>query len=102
MNRKIQWKLLDNFKRKYFLKNEIKYKILKSLIKNNYNFLIYKYFFFFYKIKNNLNFLKIKQIRRCLISGRATSIYKLTKLSRFIFRIKSYNGDLPGFKRSSW
>lgn len=102
MNRSNQWKFIDNFKRKIFIKKEIKYFILKSLCKNNYCFLIYKYLFFFLKIKINSYCFKIKHNKRCLKTGRIKGIVGFIQNSRFIFRTNSYNGNLPGFKRSSW
>lgn len=44
----------------------------------------------------------VKPRNRCLISGRAGSVYRHFKLSRI--RLKSFasNGLLPGVTRSSW
>lgn len=102
MTRKTQWLLIDNYKRRYYLKKEIKYLILKSLLKNNYKYFLFKYFFFFLKIKSKQKNSPIVQNNRCIKTGRIKSINKFTKYSRFIFRIESYEGNLPGLKRASW
>lgn len=102
MTRKNQWLLIDNFKRKYYLKQEFKNLILKSIIKNSFNYFLYRYFFFFLKIKSKYKYSIIKQNNRCVISGRIKSTIKFTKYSRFIFRLENYLGNSPGFKRASW
>ncbi len=102
MIRENRWKTLDNFKRKLFLKHEMKKVLLCSLIKNNSLPLTYRYFAFY----NQSKLLRISSIsqqkNKCVITGRVWSTVKLTKFSRFIFRVESNNGNLPGFKRASW
>lgn len=102
MTRREQWFLIDNFKRKYFLKKEIKYKILKFFKKNDLLPLLYKYFFFFLKTKFNHFFFPIQYNNRCQATSRIKGIVRFVKISRYVFRKKSYYGELPGFKRSSW
>lgn len=102
MSRKTQWILLDNFKRKYYLKKEIKYLILKSLLKNHFNMLFIRYFFFILKIRSKQKYSIIQQNNKCVKTGRIKSLNKFTKYSRFIFRNEIYSGNLPGFKRASW
>lgn len=102
MIRENRWKMLDNFKRKLFLKNELKRIILTSLIKNTNVPLHNRYFAFYNKSKliraSSLN----QQKNRCVTTGRIWSTVKNTRLSRFNFRTESNNGHLPGFKRASW
>lgn len=102
MKRKNQWILIDNFKRKYYLKKELKYKLLKSLINNCNNTLLIKYFFFILKIRSKQKFSIINQNNKCIKTGRIKSINTFTRYSRFVFRDENYLGNLPGFKRASW
>jgi len=102
MIRENRWKMLDNFRRKLFLKNEIKRLILKSIIKNSHLPLSYRYFALYNKSKllrlSSLN----QQKNKCVQTGRTWSTVKLVKYSRFLFRTESNKGNLPGFRRASW
>lgn len=100
--RQKQWNLIDNLKRKIFIKNELKTLLLKNVIKNNLIKNIYKYYAIFNKTKIKKSSSIIKQNNRCIRTGRQWSINKLTRYSRFVFRKESYIGNLPGFKRASW
>lgn len=102
MIRKNRWKTLDNFKRKLFLKNELKRIILISLIKNQNVPLHNRYFAFYNKSKLIRSSSLNQQKNRCVLTGRVRSVVKNTRLSRFAFRTESNNGNLPGFKRASW
>lgn len=83
------------------MKKEIKYFLLKSLIKNSKISLLHKYFFFLIKIKSKSIYSKIKQNNRCTQTGRIKSIIRYTKCSRFHFIDHSCKGNIPGFKRLS-
>lgn len=102
MIRENRWKTLDNFKRKLFLKNELKKILLKSIIKDSKLPLTYRYFALYNKSK----LLRISSItqqkNKCVQTGRIWSTVKLTKYSRFFFRSESNSGNLPGFRRASW
>lgn len=102
MKRKNQWILCDNLTRQFFIKNELKKKILNSISKNNYLPLSYKYLINYFKLKSARKSNYIQQTNRCVGTGRVWSVLKLTNYSRFLFRTNSYKGNLPGFKRSSW
>jgi len=102
MIRENRWKTIDNFKRKLFLKNELKQILLLSLIKNNKLPLTYRYFAFYNKSKLIRLSSITQQKNKCAITGRVWSTVKLTKFSRFLFRTESNNGNLPGFQRASW
>lgn len=102
MIRENRWKMLDNFRRKLFLKNELKKVILKSLIKNTKLPLSYRYFALYNKSKLMRLSSVTQQKNKCVETGRIWSTVKLTKYSRFFFRIESNNGNLPGFRRASW
>jgi len=100
--REQQWILIDNFKRKIFIKNELKKIILKSLIKNSFIFDANRYLAHYRKNKISRFKNVIQQHNRCFISGRRWYVLKITRLSRFKFRDHSYSGLLPGFSRASW
>jgi len=102
MSRQEQLKLLDNLKRKVFIKYEVKKKILSSIIKNKSLQNVYRYYAYFNFVKISRYSLITKQKNRCTKTGRAWSTVKLTNYSRFVFRNKANNGNLPGFKRASW
>jgi len=102
MSRQNQLILIDNLKRKLFIKYEIKRKILISIIYNKNLKNIYRYYSYFNFIKISRISLITKQKNRCVESGRAWSTVKFLNYSRFVFRNKSNNGNLPGFKRASW
>ena len=39
---------------------------------------------------------------RCIQSGRQYNVLQKTQTCRFVFRFESYDGLLPGIRRSSW
>jgi small subunit ribosomal protein S14 len=94
--------LLDKFKRSIFIKYELKRLILKSGVKNNYIKNISKYYILYKKSKICRWSSIIQQTNRCFKSGRAWSVNKLTRYSRFVFRREAYSGNIPGFRRASW
>lgn len=98
----MQWKLLDNYRRKLFLKNEIKKKILLGLIKNQNLPIIYRHLALWNKSKLMRSSSFTQQQNRCTKTGRIWSVVKLTRYSRFMFRTESHKGNIPGFSRASW
>lgn len=102
MNRRLQWKLMDNYRRKLFLKNGIKKNILTGIIKNQNIPLVYRYLAYWNKSKLSTLTSFTKHQNRCVSTGRIWGLNKLTKYSRFYFRTESYKGNLPGFNRASW
>jgi small subunit ribosomal protein S14 len=102
MIRENRSKFVDIYRRKLFLKNELKKLILKSLIKNNNLPIIYRYFALYNKSKLYRFSSLTQQKNKCVETGRIWSTVKNTKYSRFFFRTESNSGNLPGFKRSSW
>jgi len=99
--RQRQWKLLDNFRRQFFLKTELKKKLLKSFIKTKY--ISYKYKVFLklqlVKLKRNTSFTTHKN--RCSVTGRVHNVLNKVQYSRFTFRKSANFGDLPGVSRLS-
>lgn len=102
MNRRLQWKLMDNYRRKLFLKNEIKKHLLNGLIKNTNIPVTYRYLAYWNRSKLVTTGSHTKHNNRCTTTGRIWAVNKLTKFSRFYFRTESYKGNLPGFSRASW
>jgi len=102
MNREFQWKLLDNYRRKLFLKNEIKNLFFKNIIKNTNLPIAHRYYAMFKRIKTNHFYSSTRVQKRCVITGRIWSINKTTNFSRFYFRTNTNYGNIPGFKRASW
>ena len=102
MIRENRWKMLDNFRRKLFLKHELKKIILKSLINNTFLSNTHRYFALYNKSKILRNSSINQQKTRCIKTGRTWSVVKNTKLNRFAFRSESNQGNIPGFKRASW
>jgi small subunit ribosomal protein S14 len=102
MSRAEQWIFIDNFKRKLFLKYELKRVLLKSIFRNSELPLIYRYFVFYQRIKAPRWATLPQVVNRCSRTGRANSVTRQTKYSRFVHRTEAYNGNLPGLKRASW
>lgn len=102
MTRQQQWIKLDQYRRRQFLKSELKKKILKSIIKNTYITNSVRYFAFYnYTLMTRSS--SVTQTRnRCVVSGRKWMIIQKTRYSRFVFRKESYMGNLPGLSRGSW
>jgi ribosomal protein S14 len=93
--------MLDHFRRQFFLREEFRRKILKSLLKNN--FLPYRYRLFF-RVRTSFQRLVSshnKHRARCVITGRAHNVSKKVLYSRFVFRKQTNFGLLPGLSRFS-
>jgi len=102
MKRESQWKLMDNLRRKLFIKTELKRKLLKNIIKNTKLPNSYRYLALW-------NYSKISKIsshtvqqNRCAVTGRIWYVLKTLKYSRFLLRTEGNKGNLPGFRRASW
>jgi len=99
--RQKEWKLLDNYRRRFFLKYEFKKIVSRSLLNNRYALLIPKYVarirFSFITTKASTN----KQRNRCVISGREHNVLSKVQYSRFVFRDRATHGALPGVSRLS-
>ena len=101
MDRHDLWRNVDIYKRKIFLKNEIKKSLLKSIKKNKYLSYMQRNKAAFYLA----NLPKISTIsyvnNRCYLSGRSQAVDRKTRSSRFTFRSETYKSHLPGFRRAS-
>jgi ribosomal protein S14 len=73
-----------NSQKKYFLKKEIKLKILKSIIQNK-NFKPIIRIFSSYKILKLIKHKKINKLKNiCLSSGKKKSLFNFCKMSRHV------------------
>jgi ribosomal protein S14 len=88
-------------KRNFFLKNEIKKILLKSLKKNQAVTLPRRYLAAYYLTTLPKISTSSVPVNRCSFSGRSWGTNRLTNTSRFIFRTKAYNAQLPGCRRAS-
>lgn len=85
-----------------FQKDEKKRLVLKSITQN---LLInkqnrWKTQQYFLNIKNTSSLTRIKN--RCILTGRARSVYRFFKLSRLQLRKWASYGNLPGVSKYSW
>ena len=55
---------------------------------------------YFLNIKNTSSLTRIKN--RCILTGRARSVYRFFKLSRLQLRKWASYGNLPGVSKYSW
>jgi len=102
MSRHDLWLMVDNYKRKVFLKNELKKKILKS-IKVNKNTPYLRRYKAAYYLSNTPKFAgRSALVNRCVISARSFSVKKSTNYSRFVFRSEVAKSSIPGCRRASW
>jgi len=92
----------DNYKRKYILKNETSYFILKN-ITNNLNFIPkirWKASLVVSKTFKNSNTQSI--LNRCIVTSRKKRINKLYSFSRIMFLKFARFGYFHGLKKSTW
>jgi ribosomal protein S14 len=101
MDRHNLWISVDSYKRKIFLKNEIKKKLLKALIKS-------RYMTYIQRSKASFHITHLPKIssrtftnNRCFVSGRSQAVDRKTRTSRFVFRKSAYDSHLPGLGRAS-
>ena len=93
---------LDKKKRLNFVKFEEKYNIIKS-IKNGEKLKTGLKWIFTSKFNKKMWKNSKTQINnRCVLSGRARSIYKFARLSRLFLRENEYINLLPGLQKSYW
>jgi small subunit ribosomal protein S14 len=92
---------MDNYRRKLFIKYELKNRILSSGIKNDSIPFMYRYYFFYNKTKITRFATNGKHKNRCVLTGRAHGILQKFQYSRFTLRTQSQEGNLPGCRRAS-
>ena len=102
MDRHNLWISMDKLKRHFYIKNELKRNLLKSIKKSkNYSY-IKRYQSSYYLTTLPRISSRTFMVNRCVVSGRVWSVNKQTGYNRFIFRTESYNSNIPGCKRASW
>jgi ribosomal protein S14 len=92
----------DRNVRLYVKNNEIKTKILRSLLEevSLKSSLRYKILLQLHSKKAWSSVVRVRN--RCLHTQRNRGLVKLTKMSRLIFRKYASQGYLPGIKLSTW
>jgi len=92
----------DRTKRKLVSKFEIKRNILKSIATNN-NLMSKTRWSARLKLSDIfVNSSKTRIVKRCLLTGRKSTIAKSYRFSRLVFLRLARNGLITGLKKSSW
>lgn len=102
MGRALNWKLLDNLRRKLFIRQELHRFTLEGIIHNRNIATSYRYLAFYKKTQINRSAFLVQQRNRCVVTGRVWNVLKVARYSRFVFRTEAYKGDMPGCRRASW
>jgi small subunit ribosomal protein S14 len=90
----------DKKNRKVVLKKEVRRYVLKSLVKNQ--LLSVEERTRFYNDLRDLNSFSTRIKNRCILTGRAKSIYRAFGLTRMQVRSEALFGLLNGVRKSSW
>jgi len=92
----------DKKRRELFRKNELKRNYLKAIINNSsisghtkLNAMLK-----LTRMPKDSSVVRVKN--RCIITGRARSVYRDFKISRIILRKYAHSGLLPGIHKASW
>jgi ribosomal protein S14 len=94
-------KLIKNkLKKKKFLKNEIKYKILKSIFQNKKINPNKRLFSFFLILKSNNKINKLKNI--CLLTSKTNGLIKDFGISRNMMKYLLNHNKAQNIKANSW
>lgn len=101
-SRQSNWILLDAFRRKFFLKIELKRIILKTLIATKSNITLQMLYAYYLLIHLPQWGHWTRTSSRCLLSGRRHGLNNRWKLSRFQLRLQADLGYLPLVRRGSW
>jgi ribosomal protein S14 len=92
----------DSIRRKNVSAFEIKRKILKGISQDRNISLSTRYQYSVSLSKLPRNSSKTRVRNRCVITGRARSVYRRFRISRILFRELASNGSLPGVLKASW
>ena len=93
---------MDNLKRQFFLKNEFKQLIPKSLKKSKTIPYSRRYQASYHLTTLPRISTRTVLVNRCVVSGRVWSTNKQTNYSRFVLRNESYTANIPGCGKASW
>ena len=91
----------DKLKRHFFLKNELKRRLLRALLKSRLIPTIRRYQASYYLATLPHITSSTFYVNRCVKSGRIWSVHKSTGYNRFILREEIMKSNLPGYKRAS-
>lgn len=94
--------MIDKFRRKLFLKSELRRLLLKFVVKNTLISQAHRYLALYSYSKISRTTARIQAKNRCVKTGRIWAVRKQSGYSRFVFQREAYHGHLPGFKRASW
>ena len=101
MTRHEQWKVLDLFRRKAFVRLELRKILLKTTINLKSQPLGRKYHLQF-RLVNLPNIASRNKLQnRCATSGRNKNVLRRVRSSRFVFRHKAHFTYFPGCRRAS-
>jgi small subunit ribosomal protein S14 len=90
----------DRARRHSFFLTELERVVLKSVLFDQHLPSAIRYTAGYYL--DQLNGCKSRIKNRCILTGRARSVNRHFRLSRFAFRSLSSNGQLPGVISASW
>ena len=93
--------MLDLFRRKSFVKFELRKTLLKANLKLQSQPLIRKYNLQFKLVTIPHIASRNKLQNRCITSGRNKNVIRRIRSSRFVFRHKAHFAYLPGCRRAS-
>ena len=96
MNKKFINYLKIKVKKKLFLKNELKNKILKSIIQNQKNKYLKKQYAYYTLIKTTYFFNKVKNV--CLLTGKNGAVSNNFFLSRHVLKKMLNSNKLQNIK----
>jgi ribosomal protein S14 len=93
---------MDNYKRKIYLRNELKRLLLRSIKRNTCSDHLKRYHAA-YQLSHLPRFsARSIAVNRCVVSGRAFGVRNDTQYSRFVFRREVSHSNIPGCRRASW
>jgi len=92
----------DFINRKYFIKNELKKIILKSILQNKNAKPITRSYAYFKLIHFSKKSSISNQINVCLLRGRTKGVWKFAQLCRHVINKLAITGSLQNIKIKSW
>lgn len=86
MNRELKNITKDRIKRKFFLKQEIKLVILKSIFQNRYIPSVKRFYIQTFVADVEKKYFISKQNKKCLLSGQSKSVYNKFGVGRHMIK----------------
>ena len=98
----MKYKLIKEYNKIFnFLKKEPLIVFSRSIF-SDLRFDVFIRFYFYKTFLNNFKYSKSSFNYFCLLTKRTQGVIKLFRISRILLRELSFNGLLPGIKKSSW